>query len=92
MTPFQFHARPSILHATPQAAAKLTQAILAAHDEIKFGFYSGYTWPTSNLPRRRDRYSFGATQGVGYEDFVKVWISVEILEPLLRVDLSGHEK
>ena len=92
MTPFQFHARPPFVYAGSQAGAKLKQDILAVHDEIKFGFFSGYTWPMTHLPRKRGKYVFGMMEGAVYEDFIKVWISVEILQPLLRDDLSGPER
>lgn len=92
MTAFQFHTRPPFVHASSQAAAKLKQDILAVHNEIKFGFFSGYTWPMMHLPRKRDKYVFGMMEGAVYEDFIKVWISVEILQPLLRDDLSGPEQ
>jgi hypothetical protein len=45
-----------------------------------------------HLPRKRDKYVFNMMEGAVYEDFIKVWISVEILQPLLRDDLSGPEQ
>jgi hypothetical protein len=92
MKAYQFFSRPPAVYSKPQAAAQLKQDLLAVHDEIKFGFFSGYTWPITHLPRKRHKYVFGMTGGTVYEDFIKVWISVEILQPLLRDDLSGAER
>ena len=82
----------ALRHASSQAAAKLKQDILAVHDEIKFGFFSGYTWPMTHLPPKRDKYVFGMMDDAVYEDSIEVWISVETLQPLLRDDLSGPEQ
>lgn len=71
---------------------KMKQDILDTHDHIKFGFYSGFTDPESHLPCSKNSYSYGCSTMVPYEGFTKVWIAVEILQPLLRDDLTASER
>jgi hypothetical protein len=87
-----FHARSAHVRASPTAASQLRSDILSIHPEIRFGFFSVYTDPLTHLPRRVDEYIFGSTNQVLYEERTKVWIAVEILQPLLRPDLNVSER
>lgn len=90
-----FHARSPNIQASEQARNQLTNDILEIHEDIRFGFFSGYTNPLTHLPRSRDKinkYIFGSTNTVPFEDHTKVWIAVELLQPLLRHDLTDSER
>lgn len=90
MTLLRFRARHMRLHDPRQ----LQWQILEIGDDIMFGFCSGYTNTYNQLPRegRRDKYVYGTMEPKIYEDYTKVWISVEILQPLLRTDLKESER
>ena len=89
----QFCARSPEIQASQEARNKLKINILEKHEEIKFGFFSGYTDPMTGLPRSgRGKHIFGSANTCPFEDHTKVWIAVEILQPLLRNDLKDAER
>jgi hypothetical protein len=95
MRPYKFSERAAGMHSTVEASKQLKVALLTAHDEIKFGFFSGHTSNLTHLPRtqKRQSYVYGVTQPCPHSaDITKVWISVEMLQPLLRDDLNPAER
>ncbi len=86
-----FHQRPVQIRNAPSAIAQLNGQILAAAKNIRFRLISGYTNCNSGLVVK-EKFHFAEIQNEIYSDFVRINIAVELLQPLLRNDLTGAER
>jgi hypothetical protein len=89
-----FHQRGPALRNDPEALEELQRQILEASEKIRFGLHSGYARGDTGMPYdlKQDHIHYGETVPASIYPYTKVWLGVEILQPLLRRDLTDAER
>ena len=86
-----FHQRRPEERNTPQAIRHVQDAIIRAASKIRMALTSGYTNTETLVPKRR-QYTYASMKEDFFQGFTKINLSIELLEPLLRNDLTGAER
>lgn len=90
-----FHQRPYHIRNTPEAISDMQIRLLTASERIRFRLFSGYTNCNTNIPVK-EIFHYGETNVELWEgnvrELVRVNVAIEVLQPLLRGDLTDAER
>lgn len=89
----RFHRRTGEERVKKPRSEALDQRIQEMKQNVTFGLYSGYEQGASGLPERRTvRYGSTRQDRALEEVSVQVRLGIEMLQPLLRKDLTDAER
>ena len=86
-----FKSRPWEQRGTPENIARLSEDFAQMAKQVRFRLGSGYTCWASGLPVR-EVYNYGETTQEIAQRKITVEIALELLQPLLRDDLTDAER
>lgn len=91
-TPFySIHARPGAVRQSLDELNKLHMISVSLSDHLRFRFYSGYTDTGTDIAVNKNDYVYGETVFDPITKQITMNISIEMLQALLRGDLTQAE-